>query len=200
MAKNNKNGGGSKVRFIMLEADIADGDFSQITTAISNALKPQGVRHTAVLTTGTDIHRDEPVDIDASIDHDEPGAEPAPRPRANRTRKPSYRTPEVVTDLDLKGEVPFEKFAKEKAPKSDLKRHLVAACWLKSYRNILTISADHAYTCYKQASWSTGILDFSQPFRDLDRQGLGKAKAGAFTINHIGEDKVDKMGSSGGDE
>lgn len=41
MVKKPKHGNGtSRVRFIMLEAELPDGDLSQITSAIQNALKP----------------------------------------------------------------------------------------------------------------------------------------------------------------
>jgi hypothetical protein len=41
MAKSaGKSGGTSRIRFVMLDAEIPDGDLSQITQAIHNALKP----------------------------------------------------------------------------------------------------------------------------------------------------------------
>ncbi len=41
MAKQPTNKGGtSRIRFIMLDAEIPEGDLSQITSAIQNALKP----------------------------------------------------------------------------------------------------------------------------------------------------------------
>ena len=36
-----KSGGKSRIRFIMLEADLSEGDLSEVTSAIQNALKPK---------------------------------------------------------------------------------------------------------------------------------------------------------------
>ena len=45
--------------------------------------------------------------------------------------------------------------------------------------------------------WGTAIKDFSKPFYNLSTGGRGEMKSGLFTINHIGEDVIDKLGKKG---
>jgi hypothetical protein len=201
MAKSQGKTGGtnSKIRFIMLEADLADGDLTQITQAITQAVRqgPPVARQTIAIPAraGTPAtETPEPVDEtddDAITDVDGNGNGGEPVAKTRTPRKP---IPVKVLDVDLNsGDVPFEKFAKEKGPQATLSRHLVAAYWFKKYRNLDGITADHAFTCYKKMSWGTVIRDFAQPFRDIARAGRGAMKKGVFTINHIGEDVVEKM-------
>lgn len=205
MAKTTtKTGDHSKIRFIMLEADLADGDLTQITTAITQAMK-QGQPVVRQITTQTPGRSHESLqaaeaaeqDIDemeadmvAEVEGN--GSEPATSPKGRIPRR--FPTPKVLSDIDLNsGDVPFEKFAKEKGPKAALSRYLVVAYWFKMYRQIDAVNAHHIYTCYKKMGWGTDIKDFAQPLRDNARQGRGDMGKGVFAINHIGEDIVEKM-------
>lgn len=187
---------GSKIRFVMLEADLADGDLTEITHAISNALRQSNSGQRLIAA---------PARLDAESGKNGAGVEDQVEqepeveeeveetPRATKPRKPTI--PQVL-DVDLKsGDMSWEDFAAKKAPNSDLKRHLVVAYWFKKYRQVEAVTADHAFTCYKKAGWPTNIIDFAQPFRDLSRARKGDWKAKSFTINQIGEDAVEKMGA-----
>jgi hypothetical protein len=199
MAKTQNRGttGNSKIRFIMLEADLNDGNLTQITQAISSALSRTNTPHRLIaapvnsapalasVQEAEDQVADETGTSDATNQEEEMRLE---RPRKAR----KFPVPKVL-NVDLNsGPLPFATFA-EKAPDSDLGRFLVVAHWFKAQRNVGQVTADHAFTCYKKMGWGTDIKDFAQPFRDLARKGKGEVKDGKFTINHIGEDSVEKM-------
>jgi hypothetical protein len=131
------------------------------------------------------------VEEDAAVEVEGNGGEPTTsKPRAPRR----ISSPKVLSDIDLNsGDVPFEKFANEKGPKATLSRYLLVAYWFKKYRNLDEVTSNHVFTCYKKMSWGTDIRDFAQALRDNARQGRGEMKKGAFAINHIGEDVVEKM-------
>ena len=137
-----------------------------------------------------------PIDIapTSEMPEDEDSTEPPLRVRPSTPRKP-YVKKVAVVDVDLKsGDMPFEDFVREKNPQSMLDKYLTIATWFKRYRQIETVTADHVYTGYKKMGWGTDINDMSQPFRDLKRAGRGEVKKGTFTINHLGEDLIDKLG------
>jgi hypothetical protein len=189
---------GSKIRFVMVDAELSDGEnLTEITRAISNALQPTPGRRlisAPARPEGTDGGNGAAVDEgQPETEHDEVQEIEV----ASRSTKPRKPTIPKVLDVDLKsGDMPWEDFATKKAPNSDLSRHLVVAYWFKKYRDTEWVTADHAFTCYKKAGWSVSIVDFAQPFRDLARLSRkGEWKAKSFTINQIGEDAVEKMGT-----
>ncbi|BCA56899.1 hypothetical protein W02_40390 [Nitrospira sp. KM1] len=190
----------------MLEADLADGDLTQITSAITQAMKQgqPGVRQLTTHSTGTGSIREplpaangtapeiNDVDDNAEVEVNANDGESAIAPKGRVPRR--LPTPKVLSDVDLNsGDVPFEEFSKEKGPKAALGRYLVVAYWFKTYRQVDAVNSNHVYTCYKKMGWGTDIKDFAQPLRDNARQGRGEMKKGAFVINHIGEDIVEKM-------
>jgi hypothetical protein len=202
MAKQSvSKAGTSRIRFIMLDAEIPEGDLSQITTAIQNALKPMTITQQrlanqpaapapALIGNGAGELVDEgPSELD-----EEPAAPEAPRPpREPRVRKPTVRK---VLELDLKTGVSLESFANQHPPKSELERNLVVAAWFKEQRNEDAITADHVYTCYRTMKWPAGIEDFSWPLRALKKEKLmSSAGRGQYAINHLGIARVQEMGS-----
>lgn len=189
----------SKIRFIMLEADLADGDLTPFTSAISHALRP--AQATRLLVNGKASQPRSESATTTLVEEAEPEYEAesdvATTSESERTPRRStprrYSAPTVV-DVDLNGgDVPFETYAAQKQPATDLNKHLVIASWFKAYRDTSAVTAAHAYTCYRKMGWSTSIKDFAQPFRDLQRKGHGTMKDGNFTINHLGEDAVTKL-------
>jgi len=197
-----KSGANSKIRFVMLEADLADSDLTHITQAISQAMRQgQPVVRQLSVHTGTprpSLQAAEPAapDVeevdDAAAETEGNGGEPAITSKARGPRR--LPTPKVLSDVDLNsGDMPFEKFADEKGPKAALSRYLVVAYWFKTHRKVDAITIHHVYTCYKKMSWGTDIKDFAQPLRDNARQGRGDMQKGAFVINHIGEAVVERM-------
>lgn len=205
MAKQPTNKGGtSRIRFIMLDAEIPEGDLSQITSAIQNALKPTTTliqqrlpsAAAAVLPNGS-------AEIDAENEggavklEDEEAAE-APvlrQPRESRPRKP---TSMKVLELDLTSAPSFESFATEHIPKSDTERNLVALAWFKEHRPSEVVTANHVYTCYRTMKWPSGIDDFPAILRSLKSQQLVKSVGrGQYEINHLGIARVEKLGPAG---
>ncbi|HVT83087.1 MAG TPA: hypothetical protein VHM90_20790 [Phycisphaerae bacterium] len=197
-----KTSGASRIRFVMLDAELSDGDLSQVTQAIQNALRPptpaaaptkvvvaNGQRVSALGVPDHDPDAssevEEEVVEDAAVETTMPGASRAPR---------KFRTPKVL-DTDLLSEPSFAAFAAAKNPASDMMRFLVVAAWFKQARGVDAIGADHVYTCYRAVKWPSGIEDFAQPLRDLKRrQLLVQAEKGTYAINHLGLAEVDKLG------
>ncbi|HEV2750557.1 MAG TPA: hypothetical protein VGV12_08555 [Gemmatimonadales bacterium] len=192
-----KRGGSSKIRFVMLEADLGDGDLSEITHAISNALR-QGQAPQRFISAPVRTESETGGNAAGAVDEVELDTEEVEEiqaaPRSVRARK-KFPIPRAVSDLDLaSGDMPFETFAKQKGPPTkDLQRYLLVAYWCKKYRGLEPITADHVYTCYKLMAWGTDIRDFAQPLRDLGRFGRGEFTAPNFTINQVGEALVEKM-------
>lgn len=191
--------GTSRIRFIMLDAEIPDGDLSQITAAIQNALKPTTIIQQRLLphrATHPLIDGDtdgEIIDEDA-IDLDEQeSAAPTPKPaRASKPRKPT--TPAVL-ELDLTSEVSLEIFASEHPTKSEPERNLVVAAWFKEHRDTPAVTSAHVYTAYRFLKWSAGFEDFSWPLRWLKKDKLMSSPGrGEYAINHLGIDRVNKLG------
>ena len=189
----------ARVRFIMLEAEIQEGDLSQITAAIQNALKPTTTiiqqrlsGSSATLASGviTDGGEDDVIDLEAEVE----GAQPPSTP--TRERKPPRRpTVPKVLELDLNSGVSFESFANEHSPKNDVERNLVVLAWYKEHRPDEAVTANHVYTCYRSMKWPSGIDDFSWPLRSLKKDQLvTNPGRGQYAINHIGLARVEKMG------
>jgi hypothetical protein len=196
------NGGPSRVRFIVLEAEINnDGDLTQITQAIQNALRPSSngalprPPHQARLAAPAAIE-DEIIPPDEMAEEPEasdeqPHANGAHRGEPRAPRK--FRTPQVLTDVDLTSPMSFIDYAKERNLSSDTKKYLTVAAWFKEHRGVDAITADHAYTCFRAIKWNTQIDDFQAPLRSLkQRQLMGSGGRGLFAINHLGLAEVDK--------
>ena len=178
--KRDESKGKSKIRFVMLEAEIEDDNFSQLTEAITNALRPQQttvIRQT--ISSGSKnalpvggIEQDdsdtEAEGIGEVIENEQNSVKKSSKPTAKR----SFRSPNVISGIDFKADKSFVDFANEKNPSSTAEKYLVAAAWFKQHRDIDAISMDHVYTCFRLMSWSTSAIDFSQPLRDLKKEEL----------------------------
>lgn len=190
--------GKARIRFIMLEAEIPEGDLTQITQAIQNALKPATFVQQRILPVGsTEFLNSEnsgDMDIDDGLSEFSPEGEAAV-PKSTGPSKPrSYPVPKVVDDVDLNSDISLEAFAAGKQPKSDVDRHLLVAAWFKECRSTDVVSADEIYTGYRKLGWSTAIDDFGKPLRSLKQVQLMKsAGRGLYAINHLGLDKVNGM-------
>jgi hypothetical protein len=202
-----KSPGTSRVRFIMVEAEMADaGDLSQITQAIQNALRPsttpirltgpaQARPNGAAATAQVAVENEEPEEIeqDAGVGDAEPNrAAASDGPKTPR----KFRSPEIL-DVDLTTEPSFAQFASEKNPGSHTMRFLTVAAWFKLHRGLDAVTADHVYTCYRAVKWPTDYQDFAQPLRDLKRSKLlGLKERGHYVINHIGLQQVEDLSKS----
>jgi hypothetical protein len=196
--------GTSRIRFIMLDAEIPDGDLSQITAAIQNALRPtttiiqqrlpsqaaaSGLLNGAAGVEG-DLE-DELLDVE-----DESSVEAAV-PRAAREQRLRKPTVPKVLDINLTSGTSLESFASRHVPKSDTERNLVVLAWFKEHRDDEAVTANHVYTCYRALKWPSGIDDFSWPLRSLKKDQLATSSGrGQYAINHLGIARVEKMSSA----
>ena len=197
MAKGAAKSGSSRIRFIMLEAELHDGDLSQVTQAIQNALKPvaaQAPRLIQVVRSSgeSDVNLDDLLEDPEVGELDEQVAT-APRPSAKPSKPRAYKSPDVV-EVDLDKAVSFIDFAAPKNPGSILEKYLTVAAWFKEQRDTPAITQDHVYTCFRKIGWSTSIDDFNRPFRKLKSQKYVSGDTSGFVINHLGLDKVHKLG------
>jgi len=198
--------GSAHVRFVMLEADVTNGNLSEFAATIANVLKSSS--HQKALAPASNGHLKEPpasesveATADEAVDEtaDEAAASngvtssPKTKPRKATISKPK------ILELDLKsGAKPLEAFLSEKAPESITSKYLVIAAWFKECRQIDSVTIDHVYTSFRAMSWGTGTMaDLTQPFRDLKKNDRGDYQDGKFTINHIGVGIVEKMNSGG---
>lgn len=189
--------GKARIRFIMLEAEIPEGDLTQVTQAIQNALRPATVLQQRILPAAGIDHAgsDGSAELEIEDTIDESAAESEFAVATKGPSKPrTYPTPKVVEDVDLNAETSLVSFAAGRQPKSDLDRHLLVAAWFKECRDMDAVSADHIYTGYRKLGWSTSIGDFGKPLRSLKQAQLMKsAGRGLYSVNHLGLDKVSSM-------
>jgi hypothetical protein len=181
------------IRFVMLDADISDGNLTELAQAITNALRPQS------------SHR---VPASAPI-----GQLPAPNGQARTTvagpqveeaeftettepeapitpHKPKTQysppQPKYLPDLDPQNE--FKEYAAKHQQAKHTKRYLLVALWLRDVKQKPTVNIDQMYSCYKTAGWPTNIKDWDSNFRSLVKQEwLRRESTGEYAINPLGE-------------
>lgn len=195
--------GSSRIRFIMLDADLNDSDLDQITQAITNALRPSMVqRPLPVLPRGGNGASASPTNNDDTPDTDDgeelvsEKAAPAPRPSSGYTRTRVYKQPKVL-EIDLNaGLISFSAYAQAKNLPDELtKRYLVVATWFKEYQKLDAVTIDHIYTAFRRVKWATNITDFDLPFRQLIKRGWMKREdTGNYAITVLGVAEVEQMG------
>jgi hypothetical protein len=192
----------SDIEFLYFKGKMKSADISALvagfTSTRSSSLSPRPAAPKRITPTGTNNGTSEPEEEEVELELvDEADvadstnvAVAAPKARG---AKRSYPTPDTV-DIDLEaGEKPFRAFAAEKAPQSHHDKYLVAAEWLRAYGNTAEVSAGHVRTCYIGAGWNFDVVDPTQPFRKLKKEGLGTISDGKFTIKHLGTAEVNKM-------
>ncbi|MBW8284651.1 MAG: hypothetical protein K0M55_13720 [Rhizobium sp.] len=201
-ATTGKTGGTSKIRFIMVEAEISDGDIGQITQAIQNALKTSSPLANAPRVAGLNgvkaVARDAAIDDDDDFEEAEVvEVETPPKPQRQRTARTAKSAPEVL-ELDMTSETSLAKYVEGTTPKSHAKRFLLIAAWFKEHRNLAAVTSAHIYTGYRTLKWPVNIPDFAQPLRDLKSdQYMTTPEKGNYAINHLGIAEVDKLRAGG---
>lgn len=203
MAKGttSKSTGTSKIRFIMVEAEIADGDIGQITQAIQNALRtsapataPQRLSGQSLKAVARDNEAD---DEEEFVEADVVEVDVTPKPQRQRATKTAKPAPDVL-ELDMTSGTSLATFVEGTNPKSHAKRFLMIAAWFKEHRETPAITAAHVYTGYRTLKWPVGIPDFSQPLRDLKSdQYMTTPEKANYAINHLGIAEVDKLRNGG---
>jgi hypothetical protein len=128
------------------------------------------------------------------------GTDAAEAAAAKAKRK--VKRPNVLDDPKLTGaKVSLADFMKEKGnPVEMLDKDSVVAVWYKQEFNITEMTIDRIYTAFKHAAWDSQLpTDVEKPLKNLtyQRKWFGKTKnPGAFEINWVGEDAVNKMGAA----
>ena len=188
MAKNSSGSKNpSRIRFIMVDAELGDGDVSQITQAITNALRPPVTnmsmkRIAASVQPNVDQNSDatDVEVVEAELEEIEALKPIASKPKTQRKVgvKPN------VIDLDIDSDPPLSTLGK---PKSNHKRYLAITRWLHDHRNTPVITVDHIFTCYRHLGWPINIADFAQPLRELKfKQYFTQPETGKYAINQLG--------------
>lgn len=209
MPKNTGNrgaGGNSRVRFIMLDADLSDGDLNQFTQAIANAIRPgspQRALPALPRSSAASVEATPPQDeVEAAIEVVDDGAATDTGNAASTSASTSqkvrtYRSPKVL-DIDLNaGSVSWAAYVDAKNPPDEATKHyLVALGWFKEYGGVGEVTIDHVYTAFKRVKWSTQIEDFDLPLRQLVKRGwVKRVGRGKYQINHLGLAELENMGS-----
>jgi hypothetical protein len=195
-----KAGGTSRIRFVMFDAEVADGEIGQITQAIQNALRgpaqviarrlppPAALNAPEANGHAEETHAEFEQEDNIVADVDEASTTTA-RPRSSRKPAPK---PSVI-HFDITSDPPLSSLAD---PKSNHKRYLKLAAWLHDHRGIEAVTADHIYTCYRHLGWPTDILDFAQPLRELKhKQYFTTPERGKYAINQLGLAKAAEVSS-----
>lgn len=184
-----KAGNTSRIRFVMFDAEVAEGEIGQITQAIQNALRgpvqvvnrrlpaPAGLQAPAAAV------EEEVLEDEAILD--ENNGEAVVTPTTTRARAPGKAAPKPsVIDIDISSDPPLSSLVD---PKSNHKRFLKIAAWFHDHRNIEAVTADHIFTAYRHLHWPTDILDFAQPLRELKhKQFFTTPERGKYAINQLG--------------
>lgn len=183
-----KSGGTSRIRFVMVEAEIADGDIGQITQAITNALRPVAAQATVkriavTVPQGNGEPTTEAEILDeAEVEDAETVHAPATPPKQRPARKPGPK-PNVIP-IDVEAHPPLSSLGKFN---SNHKRYLAIARWFHDHRSIEVITVDHIYTCYRHLGWPINIVDFAAPLRELKfKQYFTQPESGKYAINQLG--------------
>ena len=187
-------GGSSKVRLIVLEAEVSDGDLTQFTQAIQNALQPRQPPPKIIQVSAT---KSLPGSEELDDEYDEGAVEDAASSdqQKSRTLRPSkarsIKPPKVIDGVDWDSEPSLKSFVENFDIKTDTERYLAISLWFKDHRSQEAISTSHIYTGFRQLKWSTAIPDFTKPFRNMLQNQLytGGLKDG-FAINQLGEAKI----------
>lgn len=213
MAKNSnppQNGGRSKIRLFVVDADLAPGELHELTSALTNAFRPVQVisrNAPARLSAGSNGGSIDEFDVeDLVVDdavEDESGRDELEAPAASKSTKTRSqpRSPDVI-DLDLNSDVSFVDFVAAHPAASVADKFLVVATWFKRHRNIDAIGIDHVYTCFlhPKLNWPTKMSDFDAPFRQhKKRKRMSRKSAGLYEINHIGMGEVDELSTGAGE-
>ncbi len=182
----------AKVRFVLLEAELPNGDLSQVTQALVNALKQpehtssigrlpmQSIVTSNLQSTSENFEQQQQQEDELQ----EPEKEEL-SPSSNRGPR-KFRTPKVL-DMKLDGDPSFEDFARSKNPTNHVRRYLIVAAWFKEAKSLDSINVDHVYTCYRFMKWPTRSADFSQTLRNLKGRQLLESKGeGEYSITHLG--------------
>ena len=218
MARSNNNGNHSKVsgkiRFIMLEADIEDGNLTEIAQAISNAVRPasiiQQVIQAPALPRAIESHPTGKAtgspqtalplteSEDTEILEDVPATPPASKRQSRDETPRHFPQPQPIDGINWSGNgTSFKDFANNKKPTSHIKRFLVTAAWFREHNSTPTVTIEHLFTAYGMMRWpwvtdKDMTAHFREGMRPTRRWYAGDGK-GNYTVTDLGVNEVDGM-------
>jgi hypothetical protein len=188
MAKSTKPSGMSRIKLIVLDAEVADDQIHTLTQALTNALRgPAGSIKRLAATPVTNGHAEPETEIldEAEDELDTVDVTPA-APKAPRKKRVGPKPNMIPIDVDTE-----PKLSSLVDGKSNHKRYLTIAAWLHDQRNTPIITQDHIFSCYRLLSWPIDIADFGQPFRELKHKQYFEApERGKYAINQLGLQKA----------
>ncbi|MFZ0640641.1 MAG: hypothetical protein WA020_03505 [Candidatus Acidiferrales bacterium] len=201
MAKkpDQSSGRSNKIKFVLVEADISDGNLSELTHAITSALRPTVVQvrqlkpqngadalPPAIETDEEPLTENTVEEQDTADDAAESASSKPSKPR--KSKQPQY-DPSLFANAERCKE--FKEFAAQKAPDNRSQCYLVGTYWLKEQGGSPTVNANKIYTCFKTAGWPMNFTDWMQTFHNLVHSShLSKQGNGEFAITPLGEDSV----------
>jgi hypothetical protein len=196
MAKNSgKTGGTSRIKLIVLDAEVADDQIHTLTQALTNALRgPTAIRRLPAAPQ-LNGHVEEPEDTDLNEEFEDGEiTEVAPiKPKSTTPRK-TVVTPELL-DIDFNSyEVPLVAYAAGFKTDGQTARYLVACAWFQEHGGVAKVTPSHVYSAFKWLKWTPSAKDFAQPMRQLKSDELlGSTEKGTYTINHVGLKRVAEL-------
>lgn len=217
MARNSNNRGNDddrvsgKIRFIMLETEIYDGNLSEITQAIANAVRPATIIQqvlpapqppAALPATNPQIGQ---VDgngtaqaaeqMNGNEDVENLATPPKSKKSSDRgERKSTFKgKPDNTIEWEGNG-TPFAAYMKQKNPEETSKKYMAIAAWFKLHCGREAIDGNIMWNAYRMMGL-TPLGDITQPFRSTIESGyFDQPSRGQYAITKIGLDIVDKMG------
>jgi len=203
--------GGAKVRFVLVEAEVEEGNLGEITHAIASALRvapqrmmigPAGANRANVSASGGTATAAPAMDVEPeAIPNDDSTIETEAAPQQAAPSKSRVKRdlpkPKIVPVEFGNGPDSLEEFVRAAgSPKGLRDRYLVIAAWFNEKRHVEAIDVNHVYTCFKQLGWADAVPNnVSDPFWKLHKIDLGKYAKNQFVINQIGLNEVAKMTS-----
>lgn len=186
----------------MLDADLNDGDLSDLMGAITNALRPtaaisaRSVERTALKSSTKPAAVEDPFTLEVTDNEDEveevdnvDSDATLSSTKPSRSRKGEPRQPEYMKDLDMTGEgMSFVEYAKQHTARKHARRFLIACAWFKEYGNKPEVSIDMVFTAYRHVNWPLGKMkDWDSVFRALRKQSaVTRVKPGYYEITAPG--------------
>jgi hypothetical protein len=197
MAKSTKSTGTSRIKLIVLDAEVADDQIHTLTQALTNALRgsnPIQPRRLAPIP-ALNGHVEEPEESDPNEEFEDGEiTEVAPTKPKSTTPRKTVVTPELL-DIDFNSyEVPLAAYAAGYKTDGQNARYLVACAWFQEHGGVTKVTPSHVYSAFKWLKWTPSAKDFAQPMRQLKSDELlGSAEKGTYTINHVGLKRVAEL-------
>ncbi|WP_146006732.1 hypothetical protein [Bradyrhizobium forestalis] len=144
MAKSAKPSGTSRIKLIVLDAEVADDQIHTLTQALTNALRgsspPPARRLAPIPALNGHVEEPEESDIQDGVEDGEITELAPTKPRSTTPRKTAVVTPELM-DIDFNSyEVPLATFAAGYKTDAQTARYLVACAWFQEHGDVTKVT------------------------------------------------------------